>query len=249
MSDLVEMREVEGLGPVEVCRSSRSRTVRLTVSPRGEVRVAGPSWRTSGELLSIVRANRERLERVARRMREKGPAPRLLFPIGQRVQWGRFGVTVEVQSASAPPAAPFAANGFELTLRLSPAEAALPDQGQATVRRDLDEFLLRLARRELPPRLGSLADALGVRVARCTVRAMRTRWGSCSTQAHISLNAQLARLPESLADFVMLHELAHLVHPDHSPAFHGELDQWCRRLLGRGEKELWDELRRQGIEY
>lgn len=49
---------------------------------------------------------------------------------------------------------------------------------------------------------------------------MRTRWGSCTpTTGHIRLNRRLATMPEHVQDYVLLHELAHLLQPDHSPAF------------------------------
>lgn len=59
----------------------------------------------------------------------------------------------------------------------------------------------------------------GPQPSRITVRLMKTRWGSCSSSGRISLNLLLARLPESLREYVLVHELMHLVHLDHSPAF------------------------------
>lgn len=53
-----------------------------------------------------------------------------------------------------------------------------------------------------------------------TVRYMRTRWGSCSpARGTISINSALASLPNECTHYVLVHELAHMAHPDHSPAF------------------------------
>lgn len=53
-----------------------------------------------------------------------------------------------------------------------------------------------------------------------TVRYMRTRWGSCSpARGTISINSALASLPNECTHYVLVHELSHIVHPDHSPAF------------------------------
>lgn len=76
------------------------------------------------------------------------------------------------------------------------------------------------AARELPARLLALAAEHGFTVSRVTVRAQRTLWGSCSRRrASISLNWRLIRMPDAVRDYILLHELAHLHHADHSKAF------------------------------
>ena len=75
------------------------------------------------------------------------------------------------------------------------------------------------ARRELPARLLELAADHGLKVARVSVRNQRWRWGSCSRKGHICLNWRLVQMPESVRDYVMIHELMHLKRMDHSPKF------------------------------
>lgn len=76
------------------------------------------------------------------------------------------------------------------------------------------------AARELPARLLELAAAHGFHVARVTVRAQRTLWGSCSRRrGSISINWRVVRMPDPVRDYILLHELAHLQHPNHSTAF------------------------------
>nr|HPK30406.1 M48 family metallopeptidase [Bacteroidales bacterium] len=67
-----------------------------------------------------------------------------------------------------------------------------------------------------------------------TVRNNRTNWGSCSKSGNISLNIHLMRLTPELADFVIVHELCHLIHKNHGPQFHALLNSLCN---GR-EREL-----------
>lgn len=82
------------------------------------------------------------------------------------------------------------------------------------------EAMRAQAKKELPVRLAELAEAYGFIYNKVTIKHNVSNWGSCSTKGNINLNLNLVRLPHLLRDHVMLHELCHLRHPDHSHAFH-----------------------------
>lgn len=107
---------------------------------------------------------------------------------------------------------------------------------------DIEE-LRRAAKAELPRRVAELAQLHGLRCGRVTIRASRTKWGSCTGDNNLSLSLFLMTLPVHLRDFVLLHELCHTVHHNHSPHFHALLD----RLTGGKEKLLSRELRSYSI--
>ena len=109
----------------------------------------------------------------------------------------------------------------------------------ATSQSDIEE-LRRAAKAWLPQRVEALARQYGFRYGRVTIRASRSRWGSCTAENNISLSLYLMRLPEHLRDYVILHELCHTVHHNHSSAFHN----LCDRCLDGNEKILRRELRR-----
>lgn len=85
----------------------------------------------------------------------------------------------------------------------------------------------KIARKVLPARLDALAKAHGLRYNRCTVRDIHTRWGSCNSKGNISLSIYLILLPAKLMDYVLLHELCHTLHMNHSQAFWSALDGLC----------------------
>ena len=82
------------------------------------------------------------------------------------------------------------------------------------------EELRSQAKSELPPRLAELAARYGFLYNKVTIKHNSSNWGSCSARNNINLNLNIVRLPKVLQDYVLLHELCHLRHHDHSHAFH-----------------------------
>ena len=85
----------------------------------------------------------------------------------------------------------------------------------------LDRFR---AGQQLVERLRQLAATHGFAYNRVFVKNQKTLWGSCSARNNINLNVNLARLPEELRDYVLVHELVHTRHMNHSPAFWRAVD-------------------------
>ncbi len=101
----------------------------------------------------------------------------------------------------------------------------LPVQNPKTQRaRDAKKKILaKKAKEYLPYRLDYYAKLYGYSYQKCRLSHANTRWGSCSSNQTISLNIGLMNVPETLRDYVILHELAHLHHMDHSEAFWAEV--------------------------
>ena len=69
-------------------------------------------------------------------------------------------------------------------------------------------------------RLAELAARYGFAYNKVAIKHNASNWGSCSTKGNINLNLNVVRLPKVLQDYVLLHELCHLRHPDHGHGFH-----------------------------
>jgi len=87
------------------------------------------------------------------------------------------------------------------------------------VARRVQDHLKKAARAEILSRTHDKARRIDRRVTRVSLRDPRTRWGSCSSDGAISFSWRLVLAPEEVLDYVIAHEVAHLVHQDHSRAF------------------------------
>ncbi|MBQ1383955.1 MAG: M48 family metallopeptidase [Firmicutes bacterium] len=89
------------------------------------------------------------------------------------------------------------------------------------------EVLKKAARAKLPKRTAELAKVMGISYGRVSVRAQKSRWGSCSSAGNINLNCLLMLAPDRVQDYVIIHELAHRRHMDHSPRFWALVAAYC----------------------
>ena len=206
------------LPPYTVRRSKRARHVRLTVTPRAGLVVVVPlHWR--GDAAGLVAEKREwaetALARIAERRAVFAAGPDALLP--DAVELRAFSETWPVEyRATASGSVRARTDGAVLAVvgNVDDAEACLGA---------LSRWLDRTARERLLPLLAEVAEETGVAYASARVRHVRSRWGSCSARATISLNRALVFVPAHLARSVLVHELAHTRVLDHSDRFWTEL--------------------------
>ena len=95
------------------------------------------------------------------------------------------------------------------------------------------EELRKVAKDVLPKRLRELAEKYSFEYNSVRIKHNSSNWGSCSRKGNINLNLNLVRLPDELRDYVILHELCHLRHPNHGPQFHALLESICPDHLAK----------------
>lgn len=190
--------------------SRRARRMSLRVFPGGRVEVVVPQGAGMSAVERFVATHRDWAERRARELLALSPGSadrrpdRIELRLLER-QWnveyvhGRRVRAVEAGDA---------------TLRVHAPEATDRHASRALV-----PWLMQVARHELAQRLRPLAVELGIDYARIGVRRQRTRWGSCSAKGTISLNVCLLFQRPEVVRYLMIHELCHRRHMNHSKRY------------------------------
>ena len=83
--------------------------------------------------------------------------------------------------------------------------------------------LTQQAKKIIPAKAAHYASVIGVSYGRISIRHQHSRWGSCSSKGNLNFNSLLMLAPEEVLDSVIVHELCHRKHMDHSPAFYAEV--------------------------
>lgn len=193
---------------VTVNKRRRSRYLRLSITPTGQARVSIPAWAPykAGVDFAKQREDWIRGQRVATKPLRHGQAVGKAHHLQFVVNAGASGVKTRLA-------------GTAVTVR-HPADTDFdhPDVQKAAQTACI-KALRRQAEQLLPGRLKDLADAHGFDYGLVRIKHMKSRWGSCDQDKHITLNLFLMQLPWDLIDYVLLHELTHTRILRHGPGF------------------------------
>ncbi|MEI6860891.1 MAG: SprT family zinc-dependent metalloprotease [Verrucomicrobiota bacterium] len=211
-------------------RSVRARRYRLTLRRDGTVVVTVPVRGSQREAERFVAAHTDWLAR-ARARQQRRPRGAEIWTPGTRVLWR--GELTEIR-----PVGVAAVERVGVCLAADVFRVCSLD---GDLRPALEAQFIRCARVELPARAWELAAETGATLKQVTVRNQRSRWGSCSARGTVSLNWRLVQTPESVRDYIIYHELAHLREMNHSERFWARVAETCS---GWREAERW--LKRHG---
>lgn len=192
--------------PVVVRRMERARRMTLRLAPDGsEVRLTIPRWTPTAEALAFATARRDWLARQLAAV----PGPVDVAP-GMALAFRGMALTVRHE-----PAAPRRPQVAEGTLVIGGPAASLATR----LRRWLGAEAVALMTADL----AHYCDRAGREAPRLGLSNARRRWGSCAADGTIRINWRLVMAPDAVRRSVVAHEVAHLLHFDHSPAFHAAL--------------------------
>lgn len=239
--DLLSSETTEPADQPRIRVSPRARRLSVRVFPDARVEVVVPPRARPREVEHFLAAHREWIDNKRALVLRNRPVPESFPPAaihfglsGERWRLhlaGGAGRTRVVQTKSAER------DGM---LKISGAWTV------AALRSSLRAWLLKAAQERLAPRVATLAAAAGVRYARVSIRRQRSRWGSCSVRGTISLNACLLFQRPEVVDYLIVHELTHVAHMNHSARFWKAVEARCPgwRALDRELLQGWRQVPR-----
>lgn len=208
------MNETIELGDISITVSRKDiKNVHLSVHPpEGRVTLAAPA-NTRLEVarayaiskLGWIRDQQQKLEAQARE------TPRQFVGRESHYVWGRR-YLLEVSYQDAKPSVVQDHKRIKLTVR--------PGSDAQTRAEVMHEWQKRQMHQVVPALIEKWERKLGVTVARYFLQRMKTKWGSCNHQAgNIRLNTELVKKPKDLVEYVIAHEMVHLIEPNHGERF------------------------------
>jgi len=102
----------------------------------------------------------------------------------------------------------------------------LKNINEKNILKSYDTFYKHLSNLYLTQRVKKFSSLMNLEYNALKFRKMRSRWGSCSSQKVITLNSELIKIKKELIDYVVVHELAHIVHMNHSRNFHAHVENY-----------------------
>ncbi|MEM1126748.1 MAG: SprT family zinc-dependent metalloprotease [Bacteroidota bacterium] len=227
-TEAVAGAHVMTVGPVEVevVRKAIKHLHVAVYPPEGRVRVSCP-LRTDNDAVRLAVV--DKLAWIKRQQRafqaQPRQTPREMVTGESHYVWGRRR-RLRVVRHTGPNVVQ--ASGSRLTLY------ARPQAPRARLKAILNDYYREAVKAKVPALLARWTPKLGVEVEGWGVRLMRTRWGSCNTEARrILLNTELAKKPPECLEYIVVHELVHLLERHHTDRFRTLMDQhlpdWRRR--------------------
>jgi predicted metal-dependent hydrolase len=210
----------------------------LRVNGVGEVRMTAPKRMSNRELVAFAHSKLGWIRRQQRKFKDRPQPTQHKYVSGERFQvWGQ---TVHLGVVEHKGRHSVGLKGAVLRLIVRP--------GTSKAKREalIQSWYREALEAAVKPLLARWEPALGVRVARVSFRTMKTRWGSCSTkQRTIRLNTELARLNPEYLEYVLVHELVHLLEPSHNGRYKGLMDKilpgWRSTRKALNTLSLWSE--------
>jgi hypothetical protein len=185
----------------------RSRSIKIKVEANGQVVVVTPKRTPQHAIEAFVSQNQIWIQRTLTKIELKKPAV-------SDDQLSIFGKTYQKK---VDPTLPVGVHIRDLTCLISPADSLTIDQAKIT--KQLERFLRNTAEKYIVPRTHRIGQMMGIEFGKITLRQQKTRWGSCSSQGNLNFNWRLVHYTPAIIDYVIIHELAHRAHMDHSSRF------------------------------
>ncbi len=204
-------------------KRSKRKTIAISFDGDGNLIVKAPTWLATREIEKFVVSKSQWIEDTAKRLedaRKKQMSTRLKLESGAELYYlgERRTLTVLREARSRGRAKQV----LDKILVWVPYEA-----DYEYVRQVLEKWYRKEATQILSSKVQEFAERLDVSYCDIRIKDQKSRWGSCSSKGNLNFNWRIIMAPEPVCDYVVIHELCHLIHMDHSPTFWSEVERLC----------------------
>lgn len=206
------------------CPSLRARSIRIEVRPDREVRLIYPRWAARADALAFLRAREDWVRAKLAELQARADG----CPPPPPVRWdGRDEILLQGQTV---PVCIEVATLRQIQVRIEPGLITLFVPGTARddarqLERALRRALIQQAQRQARRLLDEEAMRAQLRWTALSIADPQTQWGSCAADGRIMLSWRLIMAPPPVFRYVVVHELCHLVHMNHSPDFWAQVER------------------------
>jgi len=206
---------IEGVGKVLFNRSKRTRHISISIKPFAGAKVTIPAGVDDEIAFRFVREKKQWINKHLARMKE---LEAMQTKFDENSSYSTRHHKLHLRKALRR----------EISVRLSKGKINVVYPNlinphskvlQEEIRKGIERALRLEAKQYLPVKVNELAEKFGFKFNKLTLKNIKSRWGSCSRKNNINLSIHLMRLPDHLIDYVILHELVHTVHHNHSARF------------------------------
>lgn len=207
--------DISGIGPATLTKRRGNTNIRMSFARDGGLRISLPYWLPYQAGVEFAKARASWIEAHRPKLR------------AQLHDGDRIGKAHRLEFVADGLARKPTVRTSQLKILVThPMTSLLTDETvQQAAERGALKALKKQADRLLPGRLSELAEKHGFTYASVSTKRLSSRWGSCSQAKEIILNTYLMQLPWHLIDYVLIHELVHTEHLDHSEAFWRRFEQ------------------------
>ena len=225
------MAETIRLGEISAdVRRKNIKNVHLSVyPPAGKVRISAPSHMSLATIRVFAINKLGWIKNQQRQLQEQErEPPREYLEKESHFVWGKRYLLRVIEERQSPGVEP---GPEKLTLRVRPGWDAVRSQSL------LEEWYRGQVRAHAVPLIAKWEKVMGVTVRRLFVQRMKTRWGSCTPgRGYIRLNTELAKKPRDCLEYLVVHEMVHLLEPTHNERFLALMDQYLPQWPALREK-------------
>lgn len=197
------------------------KTIRLTVrAPRGRVRVTAPMSAPEAAIIAFIESKTAWIQKHQARFAQRQSLVNHEFVEGEKhLIWGRE-VVLKILDNQPANAVVWREGGLYLCFKK---QNSTPDDRALL----LKHFYQKQAAQTLPDMAAKWQKTIGVKAQTFQFKQMKTKWGTCNTRTHgICLNLELIKLPSVCLEYVLVHELVHLLEASHNPRFYALMTQF-----------------------